>query len=158
MKYLRFDMKKIVVLLVLVLASCEYSDREYPLVIVNNSNKKLGVYLGYSGYTEYYYSDTTICKTKPYTLDLFNQANEWIDHSRIEWKEHLTQLPKDTMSIFILDMDTVNANPWQKIRENYKILKRYDLSIKDLEILDYRIPYPENTKMQNMKMYPKYGH
>ena len=50
---------------------------------------------------------------------------------------------------------------WKDVRENYRILKRYDLSIKDLTILENSrgipvIVYPPSEIMKGMKMYPPY--
>ncbi len=63
-------------------------------------------------------------------------------------------LPNDTLSIFIFHSDTVSSYPWQTIRTEYKILKRYDLSIADLERLNYKVSYPPDNRMENVKMYP----
>lgn len=66
------------------------------------------------------------------------------------------QLPRDTLSIFIFHTDTLNKYPWEKIRDEYKILKRYDLSFEDIKRLGYKVPYPPSPEMANMKMYPKF--
>jgi hypothetical protein len=51
-------------------------------------------------------------------------------------------LPKDTINIFIFDLDSVLHYSWQQIRSGYKILKRYDLSRQDLASKNYVITYP----------------
>jgi hypothetical protein len=66
-------------------------------------------------------------------------------------------LPLDTLSIFIIFEDTLLTYSWEVIRSDYKILKRYDLSLQDLQKLNYTIPYPPTETMKNMKMYPPYG-
>ncbi|MCC8145530.1 MAG: hypothetical protein LIO93_03630 [Bacteroidales bacterium] len=65
-------------------------------------------------------------------------------------------LPADTFSIFIFSEDTVDNYPWEKIREDYRVLKRYDLSQEDLIRLDFKITYPPNPKMRDVKMFPPY--
>jgi len=36
-------------------------------------------------------------------------------------------------------------------------LQRYDLTIRDLDILDWTLSYPPDERMKNIKMYPPYG-
>lgn len=65
-------------------------------------------------------------------------------------------LPKDTMSVYFFNYDTLQHYSWETIRREYKILQRYDLSIEDLHLLDDNIVYPPSEAMKNMKMYPPY--
>lgn len=59
------------------------------------------------------------------------------------------------MSIFIFDLDTLEYYNWDGIRNSYKVLKRYDLSIENLEELDFIVSYPStNWMIDNVKMYP----
>lgn len=45
--------------------------------------------------------------------------------------------------VLILSMDTVNKYSWEQIREDYNILKRYDIEGKrGLKNIDYTITYP----------------
>jgi len=48
----------------------------------------------------------------------------------------------DTLRVFILDQDTINKYTWEKIRSDYKILKRYDLLYSDLTKIKWEITYP----------------
>ena len=91
-------------------------------------------------------------KYKPNTLESFLSTN--IDSDN--WEEEIESLPKDTLSIFIFSTDTLNKYSWEEVRRDYKILRRYDLSIQDLELLDYKVYYPPTPAMSRMKMYPKY--
>jgi len=51
-------------------------------------------------------------------------------------------LPSDTISMYILSKDTIDKYSWDLIRSGNRILKRYDLSIKDLEKQNWTITYP----------------
>jgi hypothetical protein len=66
------------------------------------------------------------------------------------------KFPTDTMSIFFFDPDTLAKYDWQIIREEYKILVRYDFSQNDLKLLKWCIYYPPTEAMKDMKMYPPY--
>jgi hypothetical protein len=107
------------------------------------------------------YPDTTLsiakerigCCIHPHETRCFDQLNTTYEH----W---LSSFPKDTVSIYIFNQDTLDAYPWEIIQRDYKILQRYDLSLEDIYVLKENnipvIPYPPNEKMKNMKMYPPY--
>ncbi len=48
----------------------------------------------------------------------------------------------DTLLFFVFSPDTLNKYSWDEIREGYKIIKRYDLRIEDLESMNWTITYP----------------
>jgi hypothetical protein len=58
------------------------------------------------------------------------------------WEGIFEDLPADTFMIFIFDADTLEQVPWDKVRSEYKILKRYDLSLQDLKDRDWKVVYP----------------
>ncbi|MDR0420493.1 MAG: hypothetical protein LBH30_03460 [Prevotellaceae bacterium] len=64
----------------------------------------------------------------------------------------------DTIRIFILSKDTVDKYTWEEIRQDYNIIRRYDMHINnnDLKKLGYYIYYPPTEAMQNIRMYPPY--
>lgn len=74
----------------------------------------------------------------------------------VPWEDKFKLLPADTLSIFIFDFDTLDTYSWDVVRDEYKVLKRYDLSLQDLKALNYTLSYPPGVEMQNMKMYPPY--
>ena len=47
-------------------------------------------------------------------------------------------------------------SPWETVREDYIILQRYDLSIAELEKLNWTIYYPPTEAMKDFYMYPPY--
>jgi hypothetical protein len=58
--------------------------------------------------------------------------------SKDEWNN---VLPKDTILIYILNKDTVDVYSWETIKNEYKILKKFTLSLEDLENLDFTVSY-----------------
>ena len=79
----------------------------------------------------------------------------WFVPSRISRREEIFfNLPKDTLSVFIFHTDTLTEYTWNEVRDKYMILKRYDLSLDDLRRLNFKITYPPNEIMDNIKMYP----
>jgi hypothetical protein len=62
----------------------------------------------------------------------------------------------DTLCFFIFATDTLNMYDWDTIRDEYKILQRYDLSLQDFKRLKNTITYPPTEEMKDMKMHPPY--
>lgn len=78
-------------------------------------------------------------------------------YSEPNWKRTLSvYTTSDTLSVFIFHLDTLLNVPWKEIRDGYKILARYDLTVKDLYDLDDVIYYPPTVAMRNVKMFPPY--
>jgi hypothetical protein len=77
-----------------------------------------------------------------------------------DYKRWISRFPKDTVSIYIFNKDTLDAYKWEIIQSDYKILQRYDLSLEDIYALkENNIPvitYPPDERMKHMKMYPSY--
>ena len=48
---------------------------------------------------------------------------------------------KDSLMFFVFSVDTLDKYSWDEIREGYMVLKRYDLSITDLDSLNWTITY-----------------
>ena len=63
----------------------------------------------------------------------------------------------DTLMVFIFDIDVFSHFEWPFIKENYLILQRYDLSLNDLQRLNWRLFFPPSERMRNIKMWPPYG-
>ena len=89
-------------------------------------------------YASYNYPDTNLATNKPLLQTISPYASTKVI-SKEKWED---VLPKDTLIIFILSKDTVDKYTWEKIRSTYNILKRYDLSLEDLENLSWTVIYP----------------
>jgi len=48
----------------------------------------------------------------------------------------------DTLSVFIFDAKVLESTPWDTVKVNYLVLKRYDLSLADLIGLNWMVTYP----------------
>lgn len=68
----------------------------------------------------------------------------------------------DTMSIYIIDADTVALYSWDTVVKYNKVIQRYDLSLSDLEELNIKnncsfVYFPPTKKMKHIHMWPPYG-
>ena len=111
-----------------------------------------------------YYPDTTLLTT--FIRD--NYGNDWERWPDVllyaswtsSWKNEKELIhslsPSDTVSIFIFHTDTLMAYPWETIRDEYKILVRYDLNWEDIRNVNYHILYPPTYEMERMHMWPPF--
>ena len=129
----------ILIIGVLVQSSCDKSppgaERVWSFWVENNSDQ------GIAFNVSYIYPDTSIVfeyesfrgcpinKRVPYDIDK-------------PWEELFPELPSDTLSVFIFSSDTLQKYDWEKVKDDYNILKRYDLSHQDLENLGWVVKYP----------------
>lgn len=123
----------IITLLIFCSVSCEkLVDHVYSIKIQNNSNDTVQFYASYN------YPDTSMDAIKPRLKMAYPKNFTYLD-SKKDWKD---VLPKDTILIYILNKDTVDAYSWDVIRTKNKILKRYCLSLQDLEKQNWTVTYP----------------
>lgn len=95
--------------------------------------------------TSFQYPDTAIPDITQRQWDLLTippAESAVYDFPVKRWKELFEQLPVDTLSLFVFQADTIQKYNWQEIRAGYKILKRFDISQKDLENMRSTIQYP----------------
>ena len=146
---------KVYILLVFLFSSCIFRDiyelkkKEYVVVqIINNSKSDIAFYpysfIPISLMYGQFYPDTLLprenighyCRRIPFTkTEYFNT-----EYDSKEIRDHFGE--KDSLMFFVFSADTLNKYSWDEIREGYNILKRYDLSINDLDSLNWTITYP----------------
>ena len=127
-------------LLIMTQYSCEriFGGDDDRLKIVNNSNKR--IYMS----EQLNYPDTAIDSYNPSGDRENNEVlpmNSKRFHSR-SWEQLVVRAESDTMMIFIYDADLVDKTPWDSIRKDYNVLRRYHFSLNDLKNIDWTITYP----------------
>ncbi len=59
------------------------------------------------------------------------------------WADHISEMNSNsTIMVYVFSQDTIDNYQWEEIQENYNILKRYDLTIEELESQNWKITYP----------------
>jgi hypothetical protein len=135
-------MRVIVTLCLFYLLACENPpfDRYYPIDIQNNSTHSITFYVPTPGFRQLY-PDTTLPLAKP-SMQIVPSGESRSEYSSYPWEQAILEYPADTLSIYLFHFDTLNTNTWDQIRAGYKVLRRYDLSIQDLQNRNFRINYP----------------
>jgi hypothetical protein len=131
---------------------------KYPWYVINQENYSIKAYLafGYYDFSPSAYPDTTLPINNYIGMSKVEPNEKQLVWESVNREDLVKSLPLDTLSVFIFHADTLNKYTWAEVRNGYKILKRYDLSLQNLQLLNYTIPYPPSEKMKNMKMYPPY--
>jgi hypothetical protein len=118
---------------VLLLNTCKFPDEQTFFTITNNTNHSISYYVGTL------YPDTFIVQNKP-TLRTIQPVSSFKDSDWGTWEERFSKIEK--LSVFIFHTDTLNKYTWEEVRDNYMILKRYDLSLDDLKQCNFTVTYP----------------
>jgi len=145
--------KSIVILFVLLtLVACPM-DYDQSFRFSNNSDVDVYIYLGVANRDMggSLFPDTAVSRLRVGTP--FKQG-ETRTYSYSSAKENIWL---DTFCLFIFDADIFNMYEWEDIRNDYKILQRYDMSFEDIKMLQRKISYPPDERMKDIKMFPPYS-
>ncbi|NII25715.1 hypothetical protein HB364_11515 [Pseudoflavitalea sp. X16] len=108
--------------------------------IKNNAAHSISFYVAAVG-IQHKYPDTAIENNQvPMQSILPGKSADW--GTGLKWEEFFKALPTDTLSVYLFHPDTLQKYNWAVIRDQYKVLRRYDLSLQDLKGLNFEIPYP----------------
>jgi hypothetical protein len=141
-------MKRTIKFLILLILSTSFYhcdkllNTKYAAYVKNNSDHSIGCYFSLGGKNGTYYPDTILPASNQYVIREIKPGDRYTYYSGTKWEEIFPSLPKDTMSVYIFHTDTLNKYIWEEIRNNNKILKRYDLSLDDLMQNNMTITYP----------------
>ena len=131
-------------------------DRDFPLDVENNSDHSIRIYFNDDEGFKAIYPDTTITNFEDrLSVEIFSSEKKFVAGGDATWENIFeVSVPNDTLSLFILHSDTLAKYEWQQIIDDYNILKRYDLSLGDLQRLDFKVTYPPDAGMEGIQMYP----
>lgn len=130
----------IILLLVLgsflgIFSNCSKEDTHITIGFNNKTAKNIEINVSYN------YPDTSITYesfrggyiAKPYTRTPLNR----------EWEKEIELYSESgVVMLFLFDSDTMRVYGKEGVIEGYKILKRYDLSLKELDSLNWELTYP----------------
>ncbi len=151
----------IFVLPILLCGKCDVleNNRGYSVSMYNKSNHSINVYFNDDENYKSIYPDTIITDFRNRLgQKILSTEKKTLISSSSSTLENMFEVsvPNDVLSLFIIHSDTLAKYPWETIRKNYNILKRYDLSIQDIQLLDFTVPYPPTPEMAEMRQYPPY--
>jgi len=70
------------------------------------------------------------------------------------------EIPSDTLIVYVFDAEFLELDIITNADDNTinAIIQRYDLSLQDLQHVNWTLTYPPSPNMSAIKMYPPYGH
>jgi len=71
--------------------------------------------------------------------------------------EHLVFRKYDTLKLFIFDYAKLLSMEPKDVPFDSVFLQRYDLTLRELDLLGWELSYPPDERMKNIHMYPSYG-
>lgn len=155
-------MKQIQVLFTVMLAiamtncqSCLKKTARYRFTIQNDASLTLKYSISTLGQGPPLYPDTSLPFSNSVLLEIKPNKSVIVDLGHQPFEDYFADLPSDTLSIYLYNADTIAAYTWDQMRQAYKVVKRYDVSLKNLKELNYRINYPPSAQMKGMKMFPR---
>jgi len=130
----------LLVSLIMLCSTCENKKDEPKMRIKNNT--KEAIYA--SWHTQY--PDTGLTYLTNPTLNthinkvLSNSLQE--SHYKAPSEGIFETMKSDVLLVFIFDAATLESTPWDTVVANYLILKRYELTLQDLENMNWIVTYP----------------
>lgn len=127
-------------LLSLTLINCENENVIDTITFENNS--KIDLYVSMS----FVFPDTNMYFPNPFLDPSTNLVEaETISTSALRvihgnYRSRLLDVEK--LLVFVFDAEVLKTVPWDTVKANYMVSKRYDLSLDDLESMDWTIKYP----------------
>ena len=125
-----------------------YNNSEADLYVVDDVNYPDTI-LRYSGFLHY----PEIYKVKAHSLNRDGLKQERITYEQAfsSYKGYKT-IKNDTLIVFVLDAEKLEKNGFPVMDA---LLVRYDLSLQDLQRMNWSIAYPLQENMKSIKMWPK---
>jgi len=133
----------IILSMIVTAFACRKKIGRETIQLQNNYYDTIYTFVAWSG-MEHIYPDTTLPLNKP-GMRFVPPNKKWAfieTGSGGNWSQIFLQLPSDTLSVYLFNADTLAVYNWPQIQKEYKILKRYDLSLEDLERGNFTITYP----------------
>jgi hypothetical protein len=138
----KFNMKPYFILALISVcgfACVRFADSKYPLEIINSSSHTIAFYVAASA-MEHKYPDTALI-SKKFEMGKIQPGDSSSWHSSIPFDRLFQELPTDTLSIYLFHPDTLAKYDWNVIRSEYKVLRRFDVSLDDLKRNGYKVTY-----------------
>ncbi len=98
----------------------------------------------------YFYPDTSSFSgiRNPLLDSNFTKVRSNETNTQVLWGRDCIELafkdliPSDTLMVYVFDAMIIESTPWETVKSNYLVLKRYDLSLQDLKNNNWKIIYP----------------
>jgi hypothetical protein len=91
-------------------------------------------------------ADTLLPSSNPYPTSEQLELNTIDSQTSMTFidafEETFEQQRNKVLILFLLSRDTIEQVPWERIVDENLVLRRYDLTLADLEAMDWKVEYP----------------
>ena len=139
-----------------IASTCNKEDEKHHKTIrfINNTDKSIYVD-GSNSYPDTLNNQLGGVETQPQFFKVYpNTENREALHQRDFWEVEFINIPSDTLMVYVFDADLLEAHT---THVNNTIIQRYDLSLQDLQYVNWTLTYQPSPNMSDIKMYPPYG-
>lgn len=131
-------------LIIILSYGCPHDINDSLTIIINNNSEETIVF--YKTYSLDSVKDTILPEEFPWgnSIDDFYIIKPFDNTELIEIKSDIEYIvSQGWYQYYLFNYDSINAIPWEQIKSDYIIAKRYDFDdLRNLEKLDYTINYP----------------
>jgi len=98
--------------------------------------------------TSYSYPDTVLSKGYPNPILDPGTNKVLMQNSKLLWTTDCIEIifkysiPSDTLMVYVFDSEILESTSWDTIKARNLYLKRFDLSLQDLQMNNWTITYP----------------
>lgn len=111
---------------------------------INNTNKDVYVIkntLGYPDTNYYHYDPSPTLSQKEYKVNSNTSTNSPLQLLAC-YEDVMKEKKSDTLMVFVFDAQLLETISWDTVKAKNLYLKRYDLSLQDLQKNNWTIRYP----------------
>jgi hypothetical protein len=137
MKTLQIFIFLLIVILTMSMTQCEKEENFADLIIHNTSHDTI---LWYDKGGEA--SDTLLWDYNIFPTSGEKEINRILPNSTINLRDEYLPIGNSFVHLFLFSKRQIDTIPWDTIRDNYLILRRYDLSKDDLVNGGWEVSYP----------------
>ena len=151
----------LIIMVALFLTGCTSLPDAF-IYFYNQSNDTIYVANGYCSYPE---DSTFVFKGESYNWDELRPEQSscypaepglYLNGYGGSWNRRIND-GNGYVSFYVIDPSTRALLESSYTEEEYPVIVRYDLTINDLEELNYRVVYPPSEQMQSVHMWPPYS-
>lgn len=133
----------LLVFVIIITTGCpeNFGEPDSRIIIVNKTKEK----------TSYFYrindKKDTLLENFPFPLTLENTKSRTIQPQNQDtligpFRTVLDENPENMLYLYLFSSAVIDTVPWDSIVMNYQILHRYDLTLSDLEAMNWIVEYP----------------
>jgi hypothetical protein len=130
--------KTIICIYIFVVISGCYRDYNLKSVKFINNNSNVSVFFTRSNA----FPDTSLSDIGFCCSDKLNPKTSCVSNLLDGWEDEFKRNENKMLMIFVLDAQVVETVPWDTVEKQYPVLKRYDLTMEDMDSLNWTITYP----------------